>query len=148
AAKPAGTATMPPIFIITGVSGSGKTTIGQILAAYLTCPFADADAFHPPENISKMSAGIPLTDADRSGWLLAMNQYIRQQKNGLVLACSALKQTYREQLGQGVAEDSLHWIHLFGEMDLIRRRMANRKGHFMPESLLASQFDTWEAPDV
>ncbi|HLP95160.1 MAG TPA: NADP-dependent phosphogluconate dehydrogenase [Saprospiraceae bacterium] len=136
-----------PIFIITGVSGSGKTTIGQMLAAHLACPFADADAFHPPENISKMSAGIPLTDADRAGWLLAMNQYIRQQKSGLVLACSALKQTYRDQLGKGVAEDCLHWIHLYGEMDLVRRRMAERKGHFMPESLLVSQFDTWEKPD-
>lgn len=135
------------VYIITGVSGSGKTTIGQLLAAHLAYPFADADAFHPPENISKMSAGIPLTDADRAGWLLALNQYIRQQKNGLVLACSALKQSYRNQLAQGVAEDSLHWIHLYGEMDLVRRRMAERKGHFMPESLLVSQFDTWEKPD-
>jgi 6-phosphogluconate dehydrogenase len=139
---------MSPVYIITGVSGSGKTTIGQMLAAHLACPFADADAFHPPENIAKMSAGLPLNDADRAGWLIALNQYIRQRETSLVLACSALKQSYREQLTQGISDGEFYWIHLYGDMDLVRRRLVGRKGHFMPESLLASQFDAWEKPDT
>ncbi len=126
-----------------GVSGCGKTTIGQLLAASLACPFLDADEFHPPENVAKMASGTPLTDADRWPWLALLNEKLKNEKNA-VLACSALKQSYRDALARGLPD--CRFVHLRGDIDLIRARLADRKHRYMPASLLESQFATLEAP--
>ena len=126
-----------------GVSGCGKSTIGQLLADRLGCPFLDADEFHPPANVAKMAAGTPLTDADRKPWLELMNRKLRAQPDA-VLACSALKETYRQILSEGLAD--CRFVHLRGNIELIRARMAERKHRFMPASLLESQFATLEPP--
>jgi len=126
-----------------GVSGSGKSTIGKPLAERLGFAFLDADEFHPPENVAKMAAGTPLTDADRWPWLALLNGKLKDQKNA-VLACSALKQSYREALAQGLPD--CRFVHLRGSMELIRARLAERKHRYMPASLLESQFATLEAP--
>ena len=126
-----------------GVSGSGKTTIGRLLAEALGRPFFDADDYHPPENIEKMNAGIPLTDVDRKPWLDRLNQLCLQYKTtGMVLACSALKEAYRKNIEGAITEIS--WIYLKGSFDLIMKRMKEREHHFMPHSLLQSQFDILE----
>lgn len=130
-----------------GVSGSGKTTVGRLLAQALGWEFQDADDHHPAANVEKMRAGVPLTDDDRWPWLDALNALLRQRAaagQSLVLACSALKQVHRERLGRGVAE--LRLVHLEGSAALIGSRLAGRSGHYMPASLLASQFSTLEAP--
>ena len=126
-----------------GVSGSGKSTIGQPLAGRLGFAFLDADEFHPPENVAKMAAGTPLTDADRWPWLALLNKKLKEEKSA-VLACSALKQSYREALAQGLPD--CRFVHLRGSMELIRARLAERKHRYMPASLLESQFATLEAP--
>jgi len=126
-----------------GVSGCGKSTIGQPLAERLGCPFFDADEFHPPANVAKMAAGIPLTDADRQPWLELLNAKLRAQDNA-VLACSALKESYRRTLSQGLAH--CRFVHLRGSIELIRARLAERKHRYMPASLLESQFATLEPP--
>lgn len=133
------------IIIITGVSGTGKTTIGSGLADLLNLPFFDADNFHPKENIEKMSKGLPLDDDDRMPWLQALAELlIESGKNGgAVLACSALKESYRELLK---IEEGVQWIHLKGSRDLIWRRMQARKNHYMKAGMLDSQFATWEEP--
>ena len=136
------------IIILMGVSGSGKTTIGARLAQALGWPFYDGDQFHFPANITKMQQGIPLTDADRWLWLHALRVHIEiciHQGVSAVLACSALKQAYREHLIIDEAEVKV--VYLKGDYDLIHERLAQRRGHFMPPGLLASQFVALEEPD-
>jgi carbohydrate kinase (thermoresistant glucokinase family) len=134
------------LIIVTGVSGTGKTTIGSGLANHFNLPFFDADHFHPAENIAKMSEGFPLNDQDRQPWLQALaSQLLKSEKSGgAVLACSALKESYREILK--VTPD-VRWIHLKGKRDLIWDRMLARKNHYMKAGMLDSQFATWEEPD-
>lgn len=134
--------TAPLRLLVMGVSGSGKSTLGALLAERLGLPFADADAFHPPANIAKMSAGIPLTDADRWPWLDALGQWLAAQPAGGVIGCSALKRAYRDRL-RGHAP-GLRIVHPHGEVALIAARQAAREGHFMPPSLMASQYATLE----
>ncbi|MCS5490360.1 gluconokinase [Algoriphagus limi] len=134
------------LIIITGVSGTGKTTLGTALSEKLGIPFYDADHFHPIENIAKMSAGIPLNDEDRKPWLQSLANKLEESKTsgGCVLACSALKESYRKILS---IDPSIHWIHLKGDRDLIWERMKARKNHYMKAEMLDSQFATWEEPD-
>jgi gluconokinase len=134
------------VLLIMGVAGSGKTLIGGMLAKTLNWTFADADRFHPAANIQKMSQGMPLTDADREPWLHAMRQAIAgwiQSGENAVLACSALKQRYREQLTVG---PELKIVYLKGDPDLIHDRLAHRQAHFMKAEMLASQFADLEEP--
>ena len=135
------------LFIVMGVSGSGKSTVGEILSEKLAWPFRDGDSFHSPANVAKMHAGIPLTDEDRWPWLAAIAAWIdgqrRQGKHGIV-ACSALKRVYRDALRDGHGD--IRFVYLHGSYDLIAARMAARKDHFMPPALLASQFATLEPP--
>jgi gluconokinase len=126
-----------------GVSGSGKSTLGKPLAERLGYPFLDADEFHPPANVAKMAAGSPLTDADRWPWLDLLNRKLRENAD-VVLACSALKDAYRERLQQGLPDCQL--VHLRGGIELIRARLKDRQHRYMPASLLESQFATLEAP--
>lgn len=136
----------PDIFVIMGVSACGKTTLGMALAGELGIPFFDGDDFHPPASIAKMSAGQPLNDADRKGWLRRLNEVAREhQAKGAVIACSALKERYREWLSEGL-EDRITWVVMTGSFEEISERIANRKGHFMPPALLRSQFETLEVP--
>ena len=138
----------PSILVIMGVSGSGKTTIGQLLSAELTCSFIEGDDFHPPMNIKKMSSGEALTDEDRWPWLEILATKILEhihQKQPMVLACSALKNSYRRVLC--VEKQLVQFIYLKGDYITIERRMQSRESHFMTKSLLQSQFDTLEEPD-
>ena len=131
-----------------GVSGCGKTTVGSMVAQRLGWAFRDADSFHPPENIAKMSAGLPLNDQDRLPWLLAIQTFMRTENaagRSAVVACSALKQQYRDLLLFG--DPQVRFAHLHGSRDLIATRLGERKGHFMPASLLDSQFATLEVSD-
>jgi len=131
------------IVVVMGVSGCGKSTLGQLLASRLGYPFLDADEFHPPENVAKMAAGTPLSDADRRPWLELLNGKLHAQKSA-VLACSALKASYRRILSEGL--DDCRFVHLRGSVELIRARLAERKHRYMPASLLDSQFATLEPP--
>ena len=139
---------MPPAgFLIMGVSGSGKTTIGQALAARLGWDFVDADDFHPAENITKMRNGIPLTDEDRAPWLDALHRLLAStlaSGRHPILACSALKEKYRVQLLHGL--DGIEAIYLKGTYDLIWSRMSVRQGHYMRPEMLRSQFAALEEP--
>ncbi|KAA0096106.1 gluconokinase [Mycolicibacterium sp. P1-18] len=137
---------MAPI-VVMGVSGSGKSTVGAALAQRLRVPFADADDFHPPANIAKMTAGHALDDDDRRPWLDSIGTWLAAHPDGGVMSCSALKRVYRDQLRHHCAD--VDFLHLAGTPEVIGRRQASRPGHFMPASLLASQFDTLEplAPD-
>ncbi len=133
--------------IVMGVSGSGKTTVGEALAERLGWAFHDADNFHPKENVAKMSSGTPLTDDDRKPWLEALNQLIAdnlQQNHSLILACSALKETYRQHLSKG-HENKTKFVYLEGDFETIYTRMQARK-HFMKPAMLKSQFETLENP--
>src|SRR5262249_15108262 len=132
------------IVIVMGVSGTGKTTIGTRLAHDLAWPFYDADAFHSPANVDKMRHGIPLTDADRDGWLDALRALIAGLSGSAVLACSALKATYRARLAGGRSD--VRFVHLTGDPALLRRRLEQRRAHYMPASLLDSQLATLEPP--
>lgn len=137
------------IVVLMGVSGSGKTTIGKELAAALGWTFVDADDFHPAANIAKMHRGEPLTDDDRRPWLAALRQRIdaaAERGENIVLACSALKHAYQEYL-QHENLEQIHYVYLSGSEELIRQRLAGRKGHFMNPHLLHSQFETLEAPE-
>ncbi|OBI77048.1 gluconokinase [Mycobacterium sp. E740] len=129
--------------VVMGVSGSGKSTVGAALAQRLRVPFADADDFHPPANIAKMTAGVPLDDDDRYPWLEAIGGWLAEHcATGGVISCSALKRKYRDQLRRHCAE--LEILHLSGTPEVIGKRQASRPGHFMPASLLLSQFNTLE----
>jgi carbohydrate kinase, thermoresistant glucokinase family len=133
--------------IVMGVSGSGKSTIGKALADALGWPFYDGDDFHPQANVEKMSKGIPLTDADRAGWLDSLAELIRtslQENRPGVLACSALKQRYRDQLCVDAAQ--VKFIYLKGSYELIKARMQARPGHYMKPGMLDSQFAALEEP--
>jgi carbohydrate kinase (thermoresistant glucokinase family) len=136
------------IYLVMGVSGSGKTLIGCLLAKRLNLPFYDADDFHPQQNIKKMQAGIPLTDKDRGPWLEAICAQIPlwQARGGAVLACSALKERYRWRLRRAGAGEMLV-IHLTGSPELIGGRMRQRTHPFFSPRLLYSQFETLEKPD-
>ncbi|HTP63626.1 MAG TPA: gluconokinase [Burkholderiales bacterium] len=131
------------IVVLMGVSGCGKSTVGRLLAERLDYPFLDADEFHPPANVAKMAAGTPLTDTDRQPWLELLNGKLLGEKNA-VLACSALKGSYRQVLSRGIAD--CRFVHLRGNLELIRARLADRKHRYMPASLLESQFATLEPP--
>jgi len=134
-------------FIVMGVSGSGKTSVGKSLAKHLGWDFYDADDFHPPENVAKMAKTIPLTDSDRAPWLAALHELISSSlARNLpgVLACSALKERYRQKLLEG--KDGVRLIYLKGSYDLIWSRMSARKDHYMKPHMLQSQFETLEEP--
>jgi gluconokinase len=131
-----------------GVCGSGKSLIGASLARALGIEFVEGDALHPPENVRRMAAGIPLTDDDRQGWLLAIAARLREAKRagvGLVVSCSALKRRYRDLL-RSEGDPDVRFVHLAGRRALIAERMVNRSGHFMPASMVDSQFAILEEP--
>jgi gluconokinase len=136
-----------PLLVVMGVSGSGKSTVGAALSQRLRVPFADADDFHPQANIDKMSAGEPLDDSDRRPWLEAIGEWLAAHDGGGVMSCSALKRKYRDQLRHHASDVAFLLLH--GSPEVIRKRQASRPGHFMPASLLTSQFATLEqlAPD-
>ncbi|QHC02425.1 adenylyl-sulfate kinase [Epidermidibacterium keratini] len=126
-----------------GVSGSGKSTVGEALAARLAVPYADGDDFHPAANRAKMAAGTPLTDEDRWPWLESVGEWMEAQvSTGSVVACSALRVAYRDVLRRHVA--SAYFVNLYGDVSVVRARFAERKGHFMPEKLIESQYATLE----
>lgn len=127
-----------------GVSGSGKSIVGAALARRLGIPFADADAFHPAANVAKMAAGTPLDDDDRYPWLDAVGRWLASHDDG-VMSCSALKRRYRDQLRSHRSD--IAFLHLIGSPELIGSRQADRPGHFMPSSLVTSQFETLEPLD-
>ncbi|MBH8573857.1 gluconokinase [Nostocaceae cyanobacterium CENA369] len=143
------------IILVMGVSGSGKTTIGQLLADSLHWKFSDADAFHSLENVEKMRCGIPLTETDRTPWLqdlqTAIKQWLQENKN-VVLACSALKESYRQFLVldsdrfANAKSDRIKLVYLKGGYELIQQRLQQRHNHYMSEKLLVSQFETLEEP--
>lgn len=135
------------LYVVMGITGSGKTTVGATLAHTLGVDFVEGDDYHPLENVRRMASGIPLTDDDRADWLRALAIRIREAKDagtGLVLTCSALKRSYREVLRAAAPE--LRLVFLKGPRALIAERLAERRGHFMPASLLDSQFATLEEP--
>jgi carbohydrate kinase (thermoresistant glucokinase family) len=137
----------PPILVVMGVSGAGKTTIGLELAARLGWPFEEGDALHPASNVAKMHAGIALTDADRQPWLEAVAAWIdgqRAKKQPGIITCSALKRSYRQIIIGNRPEVQLAYLR--GRPALLAERLSDRRGHFMPPSLLQSQLDTLEAP--
>jgi len=131
------------IVVLMGVSGSGKTTIGELVAKRLGWRFIEGDDFHPPENVAKMAAGIPLEDADRWPWLDALNRRLKSERDAVV-TCSALKESYRRRLLAGLNEPRLVYLH--ADKAVIASRLAKRKHRYMPASLLDSQFATLEPP--
>ena len=137
------------IIVLMGVAGSGKTTVGKLLAAQLPSEFADADDFHSSANIEKMSHGVPLTDEDRLPWLQsirdAMTQWLARGRN-VVLACSALKRSYRDLLGIHSNAKGIKLVYLKGSYDFLLERLHSRKGHYMKEQMLASQLADLEEP--
>ncbi len=139
--------TPPPVLVVMGVSGSGKSTVAAPLAARLGWPFQEGDALHPPANIAKMKAGIPLTDADRAPWLAAIAAWIDGQVavgEGGIVTCSALKRAYRDRLTRG--RPRVRIVYLQGSPAVLAARLARRRGHFMPPSLLPSQLQDLEPP--
>lgn len=136
------------VIVLMGVSGTGKTTVGERLAAALEAGFAEGDAYHPPANVEKMRCGIPLDDDDRWPWLEILSREIGRwldEGRTMVLTCSALKASYREVLKGG--RDGVVFVHLKGDEALIEARLEQRRGHYMPASLLRSQIDALEEPE-
>jgi gluconokinase len=134
------------IYIIMGVSGCGKTTVGKLLANALQVPFFDGDDFHSKANVAKMEGGTPLNDEDRKGWLQSLNALsVRNIEKGAVIACSALKETHRILLKKDI-EAKIIFVHLLGTFDIILARLRERKNHYMPIDLLKSQLDILEPP--
>ncbi len=136
-----------PLVVVMGVSGVGKTTVGKLLAERLGVPFADADEFHPPANIAKMSDGVPLVDEDRWPWLDAIGSWLAEcSAAGAVVTCSALKLSYRDAIR---AQAPTTWfLYLEGDPELIRQRLTDRPHHFMPATLVGSQLATLEPPHL
>jgi gluconokinase len=134
-----------PAIVVMGVSGSGKTTVGEALAAYLGVPLLEGDQFHPQANIDKMSSGTPLTDDDRWPWLDAIAKAMRDAPDGVIVTCSSLRRVYRERLRAGAGRPVV-FVFLSGSRETLAARLAARKGHFMPASLLDSQLATLEPP--
>ena len=137
---------MPLIIVVIGVAGSGKTTVGTMVADAMKCPFLEGDSLHSKANVEKMSQGVPLTDADRAPWLSAIHTHIvtaSERGQALVVGCSALKQQYRNVLAEGVP---ITWVYLKGSLELIRARLKQRHGHFMRANMLESQFAALEEP--
>ncbi|MFO7448358.1 MAG: gluconokinase [Ignavibacteriaceae bacterium] len=135
------------IFIVMGVAGCGKTTVGKLLAESLGYKYIEGDEYHPAENVKKMSSGIPLNDDDRYGWLVSLRKEIELSKahdQGAVLTCSALKEKYRKILKQD--DEDVKFIYLKGSFEAIKSRMEQRQNHYFKPSLLQSQFDTLEEP--
>jgi gluconokinase len=136
------------LYVVMGVCGSGKSLIGATLARELDIEFVEGDDLHPPENVKRMAAGIPLTDDDRHAWLIAIAARLSEARRagiGLVVSCSALKRSYRDLL-RSVGDAGVHFVYLAGSRALIEERMGNRRGHFMPPSLLDSQLAILEEP--
>ncbi|GAC20746.1 gluconokinase [Paraglaciecola arctica] len=135
------------IYIVMGVSGCGKSTLGKLLGETLTLPFYDADDYHFPKNIKKMENGIPLTDEDRKPWLTLLADKIKHWETlgGAILACSSLKQIYRDILSS-TTNDVVKFIYLKGDKAVLHSRLSHRESHFMPETLLDSQLQTLEPP--
>ena len=136
------------LIVVFGVSGCGKTTLGAALAKALAASFMDADDFHSSENVAKMRIGTALSDADRAPWLTTLNSEIRLRLSAgqsVVMACSALKLAYRQAISAGLSK--VDWIFLDGSFDAVAGRLRERENHYMPESLLRSQFDALERPD-
>lgn len=129
-----------------GVSGCGKSTIGNLLSDELKIPFYDGDDYHSETNVKKMASGQPLTDDDRMDWLLSLNEIaLNRREKGAIIGCSALKESYRKILENNLDND-VNWIYLSGSFDEVMSRLNQRKGHFMPAALLKSQFETLEIP--
>lgn len=137
-----------PRLVIMGVSGCGKSTVGERLAQRLGVLFLEGDALHPPHNVALMAAGTPLTDADRADWLDAIAERLSglQPDQGMVVSCSALKRMYRDRLR--AATSDLQFVHLHGDPALLATRLAQRQGHYMPPALLLSQLETLEIPSA
>jgi gluconokinase len=129
------------LVVVMGVTGSGKSTVGEALAHRLGVPYADADDFHSAANVAKMRSGVPLDDADREPWLRAIGRWLGERQDGVV-TCSALKRAYRDILREEAPD--VTFLHLHGDKETVRQRVAGRDGHFMPESLVQSQFDALE----
>ncbi|GAA1224287.1 gluconokinase [Rhodoglobus aureus] len=139
------TRAVPPLIVMLGVSGSGKTTIGALIADQLGVPFTDADSLHPAVNVAKMASGIPLDDGDRWPWLALVGEELAcaaRSGTGLVMACSALTRAYRDAIRAKAPE--LRFVHLSGDREVLAQRTTGRSGHFMPASLLDSQLATLE----
>jgi gluconokinase len=139
------------IYVMMGVAGSGKTRIGRAFASAIGVPFLEGDDFHPAVNVERMSRGIALTDDDRAGWLATLGRRVHEaseEGTGLVVTCSALKRAYRDVLRAAAPAGRVTFVYLRGPHDLIAERLAARRGHFMPATLLDSQFAALEEPTV
>ncbi len=134
-------------FVVMGVSGCGKSSVGAAVAKELGMSYIDGDDLHPPENIAKMSRGVPLTDADRAPWLVRVGERLAECEGPVIIGCSALKRTYRD-IVRDKAGESVCFLHLEGSRETLSERMAKRSGHFMPASLLESQLTTLEPPGL
>jgi len=132
--------------VVMGVSGCGKSTVGHALAQSLGLPMVDGDDLHSPQSVARMKAGQPLTDADRWPWLDRVGQRLGASEQGLVIACSALRRSYRDRIREHA--DAVRFLFLDGPQDLIARRLQQRSGHYMPATLLDSQFSTLERPGL
>lgn len=130
-------------YVVMGVSGCGKTTVGLTLSALCGMDFVDGDDLHPTENVAKMAEGCPLTDEDRAPWLSKVGETLRDMPGPAIIGCSALRESYRRTI-EAAAEEPVRFVHLTASRDTIARRMSARSGHFMPVSLLDSQFQTLE----